>query len=87
MALKPTRPRENTSERVVFIKTMQFINPDIDYQDAAAGYDDYFSPLKDRARFERQKTGHRGHLGHRPSPTVQLARPTLALPEAHNDIA
>jgi hypothetical protein len=35
LALKPTRPRENTSERVVFIKTRQFINPDIDYQDAA----------------------------------------------------
>jgi hypothetical protein len=66
---------------VVFIKTMQFINPDIDYQDAAAAYDDYFTPLKDRARFERQKSGHLP-LGHRPSPTVQLARPTLALPEA-----
>ena len=86
LALKPTKPRENTSERIVFIRTMQFINPDIDYQDAAAAYDDYFTPLKDRARFERQKTGHRPP-GHRPGPTVQLARPTLTLPEARNDRA
>ena len=28
---------------------MQFINPDIDYQEAATAYDDYFAPLKDRA--------------------------------------
>jgi hypothetical protein len=86
LALKPTRPRENTSERVVFIKTMQFINPDIDYQDAATAYEDFFQPLKDRARFERQKAGHRGHPGH-PAPAVQLARPTLTLPEARNEIA
>jgi hypothetical protein len=87
LAQKPTRPRENTSDRIVFIKTVQMLNPDIDYQDAATAYDDYFAPLKERARFERQKTGHRGHLGHRPSPTVQLARPTLTLPEAHHDSA
>jgi hypothetical protein len=37
---------------VVFIKTMQFINPDIDYQDAAAAYDDYFTPLIARAAKE-----------------------------------
>jgi len=66
---------------------MQMLNPDIDYQDAAAAYDDYFTPLKDRARFERQKSGHRGHLGHRPGPTVQLGRPTLTLPEARHEIA
>ena len=52
LALKATRPRDNTSERVVFIKTMQFINPDIDYQDAAAAYDDYFTPLIARAAKE-----------------------------------
>jgi hypothetical protein len=68
LAQKPTRPRENTSERTVFIKTMQFINPDIDYQDAAAAYDDYFTPLKERARFERQKSGHRGHPATAPAP-------------------
>ena len=28
---------------------MQMLNPDIDYQDAANAYDDYFSPLKERA--------------------------------------
>ena len=83
LAQKPTRPRENTSERVVFIKTMQFINPDIDYQDAAAGYDDYFSPLKDRARFERQKTGHRGHPAtpappcNSPGPRSPYRRPAM----------
>jgi hypothetical protein len=74
LALKPTRPRENTSDRIVFIKTVQMLNPDIDYQDAATAYDDYFAPLKERARFERQKSGHRPP-GHRPGPTVQLAGP------------
>ena len=28
---------------------MQMLNPDIDYQEAATAYDDYFAPLKDRA--------------------------------------
>jgi hypothetical protein len=78
LALKPTKPRENTSERVVFIKTMQFINPDIDYQQAAAAYDDYFTPLKERARFERQKAGHRPP---RPPPRPHgAARPAHAHP-------
>jgi hypothetical protein len=83
LALKPTKPRENTSERIVFIRTMQFINPDIDYQDAAAAYDDYFTPLKDRARFERQKTGHRGHPAtpappcNSPGPRSPYRRPAI----------
>jgi len=46
--LKPTKPRENV-DRTAFIKTMQMLNPDIDYQEAATAYDDYFQPLKDRA--------------------------------------
>ena len=46
--LKPAKPRKNV-DRTASIKTMQFINPDIDYQEAATAYDDYFQPLKDRA--------------------------------------
>ena len=46
--LKPAKPRKNV-DRTASIKTMQFINPDIDYHEAATAYDDYFQPLKDRA--------------------------------------
>ena len=57
------------------------LNPDIDFQEAANAYDDYFAPLKERDRFERQKRARRAPPP-RPGPTVQLARPKLALPEA-----
>jgi len=75
-----TRPREN-SDRTIFIKTVMHLNPDIDFQEAANAYDDYFAPLKERDRFERQKRARRAPPP-RPGPTVQLARPKLALPEA-----
>jgi hypothetical protein len=74
MVLHPVKPRESL-ERRAFIKMVMYLNPDIDYQEAATAYDDYFQPLKDRERFERQKTGHRGH----PGPTG-AARPAHAHP-------
>jgi len=48
MVPRPTKPREN-SDKTVFIKTVQMLNPEIDYQEAATAYDVYFQPLKDRA--------------------------------------